>query len=86
LRDAGVGSVSVSLNGHDNTSYAENCRPTFAGSYTAVKEFIKKAKKSGLDVEVSAVRIPEVDMEKVESVAESLDVPLRVRCYLPCFW
>jgi cyclic pyranopterin phosphate synthase len=86
LRNAGVGSVSVSLNGHDNASYAENCRPTFAGSFTAVKEFIKKAKKSGLNVEVSAVRIPEVEMEKVKSVAESLDVPLRVRCYLPCFW
>ena len=86
LRDAGVNSVSVSLNGHDEASYAENCRPEFAGGFAAVLEFVKKAKKAGLDVEVSAVRMPEVNMEKVGAVAESLGVPLRVRDYIPCFW
>jgi TatD family-associated radical SAM protein len=86
LRDAGVSSVSVSLNGHDEASYAENCRPQFEGGLAAVLDFVKKAKGSGLDVEVSAVRMPEVDMEKVGAVAESLGVPLRVREYIPCFW
>jgi len=37
-------------------------------------------------VEVSAVRMPEVDVEKVGAVVESLGVPLRVREYIPCFW
>jgi hypothetical protein len=32
------------------------------------------------------VRMPEVNMEKVKAVAESLGVPLRVRDYIPCFW
>ena len=86
LSDAGVSRVSVSLNGHDEESYAENCRPEFAGGFAAVLEFVKKAKKAGLDVEVSAVRMPEVNMEKVGAVAESLGVPLRVRDYIPCFW
>ncbi len=86
LRDAGVSSVSVSLNGHDEASYAENCRPVFGGGFAAVLEFVKKAKMAGLDVEVSAVRMPEVDVEKVGAVAESLGVPLRVRDYIPCFW
>ena len=86
LRDAGVNSVSVSLNGHDEASYAENCRPEFAGGFAAVLDFVKKAKKAGLEVEVSAVRMPEVNMEKVGAVAESLGVPLRVRDYIPCFW
>jgi cyclic pyranopterin phosphate synthase len=86
LRDAGVGSVSVSLNGHDEASYAENCRPEFSGGFGAVLDFVKKAKVAGLDVEVSAVRMPEVDVEKVRAVAESLGVPLRVRDYIPCFW
>ena len=86
LRDAGVNSVSVSLNGHDEESYTENCRPEFAGGFAAVLEFVKKAKKAGLEVEVSAVRMPEVNMEKVRAVAESLGVPLRVRDYIPCFW
>jgi cyclic pyranopterin phosphate synthase len=86
LRAAGVSSVSVSLNGHDEESYAENCRPTCDGGFAAVLEFVKNAKTAGLDVEVSAVRMTEVDAEKVRAVAESLDVPLRVRDYIPCFW
>jgi cyclic pyranopterin phosphate synthase len=85
LRDAGVNSVSVSLNGHDEASYAENCRPT-CGGFADVLEFIKKAKMAGLDVEVSAVRLPEVDIEKVGAVAESFGVLLRVRDYIQCFW
>jgi cyclic pyranopterin phosphate synthase len=86
LQAAGVSKVSVSLNGHDEASYAENCRPEFDGGFAAVLKFVKKAKMAGLDVEVSAVRMPEVDVEKVEAVAESLGVPLRVRDYIPCFW
>jgi cyclic pyranopterin phosphate synthase len=83
---AGVNNVSVSLNGHDEASYAENCRPKFSGGFAAVLEFVKKAKMAELDVEVSAVRMPEVDVEKVRAVAESLGVPLRVRDHIPCFW
>jgi cyclic pyranopterin phosphate synthase len=86
LRTAGVRKVSVSLNGHDEASYAENCRPMFGGGFAAVVGFIKKAKMAGLGVEVSAVRMPEVDVEKVGAVAKSLGVPLRVRGYIPCFW
>jgi len=86
LRAAGVSSVSVSLNGHNEASYAENCRPEFSGGFAAVLEFVKKAKKTGLDVEVSAVRMPEVNMDKVRTVAESLGVPLRIRDYVPCYW
>jgi len=86
LRAAGVCSVSVSLNGHDEASYAENCRPMVGGGFVAVLDFVKKAKVAGLDVEVSAVRMPEVNIEKVKSVAESLGVPLRIRDYVQCFW
>ena len=86
LHVAGVSSVSVSLNGYDEASYAENCRPEFSGGFTAVLNFVKKAKKAGLDVEVSVVRMPEVDIEKVGAVAASLGVPLRFRDYIPCFW
>jgi len=86
LRDAGVTGVSVSLNGHDEASYAENCRPMFSGGFAAVLDFVKKAKTAGLDVEVSAVRMPEVNLEKVGTVAKSLGVPLRIRDYIPCFW
>ncbi len=86
LRGAGVNSVSISLNGYDEDSYVANCRPEFKGGFKAVVEFIKKAKKSGLDVEVSAVRMPEVNIERIKAVVESLDAPLRIRDYIQCFW
>lgn len=86
LRDAGVNKVSVSLNGHDEASYAENCRPMFNGGFAAVMEFVEKAKFSKLDVEISAVKMPEVNIKKVKTIAESLGLPLRIRDYIPCFW
>jgi len=86
LRNAGVRKVSVSLNGHDEASYTENCRPKFKGSFAAVLDFVVKAKMCGLDVEVSAVRMPEVNLEKIKSITESLGVELRIREYIPCFW
>jgi cyclic pyranopterin phosphate synthase len=85
LKAAGIGKVSVSLNGHDEVSYGENCRPTFVGAFETVLVFVRKA-KGETDVEVSAVRMPEVDLEKVKAVADALGVKLRVRDYIPCFW
>jgi len=51
-----------------------------------VLEFIKKAQEVGLQVEISAVRMPEVDMEKVKAIAKSLGAALRIREYIPCIW
>jgi TatD family-associated radical SAM protein len=85
LKAAGVGSASVSLNGHDEQTYAENCRPSFGGAFEAVVDFVKRAKHE-FPVEVTAVRMPEVDIAKVKAVAEELGVPFRTRDYVPCFW
>ncbi len=85
LKAAGITSVSVSLNGHDEQTYAENCRPKCQGSYEAVLDFVRRAKLE-MKVEVSAVRMPEVDIAKVKAVVDGLGVPFRVRDYIPCFW
>lgn len=86
LKAAGVSSVSVSLNGFNEVTYAENCRPTFEGGFAATLDFVGRVKAAGLEAEVSVVRMPEVDVEKVRVVAEELGVGLRVRDYVPCFW
>ncbi len=85
LKAAGVERVSVSLNGHNPESYNENCRPKIEGAFEAVLDFISKAKVE-LNVEVSAIRIPEVDVAKVEVLVNSMGIPFRVRDYIPCFW
>jgi TatD family-associated radical SAM protein len=86
LKAAGVSRVSVSLNGHNEETYSENCRPQINGAYEATLKFVRKAKAAGLEVEVSAVRMPEVDISKVQALVDELDVPFRVRDYIPCFW
>ncbi len=85
LKAAGVTSASVSLNGHDAETYAENCRPKPDCGFEVVLDFVRKA-KAEFAVEISAVRMPEVDIEKVRAVAAGLGVPFRVRDYIPCFW
>jgi len=85
LKAAGVDSVSVSLNAGDRETYMEICKPTFAGAYEAVIEFIQKAKPV-LQVEATAVRMPEVDVAKAKAVANCLGVEFRIREYIPCFY
>jgi len=85
LRSAGVDKVSVSLNAGDGETYAEICKPTFAGAYEAVIEFMQKAGVV-LQVEATAVRMPEVDVMKAKAVASCLGVDFRIREYIPCFY
>jgi TatD family-associated radical SAM protein len=86
LKAAGVDRVSVSLNAGDKETYNEICRPNFQGEgYEVVLDFIQKAKLF-LNVEVSAVRLPEVDLAKVKVVADGLGVLFYVREYIPCFY
>ena len=85
LKAAGVDKVSVSLNAGDEETYNEICKPVFAGAYTAVLAFIEKAKRA-LEVEVTAVTTPEVDLHKVEALAKQMGVKFRLRQYIPCFW
>jgi len=82
----GISKVSVSLNGHDSETYNENCRPTFEDAFGTVLDFIGKAKAAGLEVEISAVRLPEVNTEKIKAIAKALDVSFRLRDYIQCFW
>jgi GTP 3',8-cyclase len=85
LKAAGIDKVSVSLNACDKETYEEICKPAFPGAYEAVLDFIRKAKVV-LAVEVTAVRLPEVDLEKVQAAADGLGVGFKVREYIPCFF
>lgn len=85
LKTAGVEKVSVSLNAGDAETYVKICKPMFSNAYEAVLDFICRAKLA-LEVEVTAVRLPEVDLAQVQSVADSLCVPVKIREYIPCFF
>jgi cyclic pyranopterin phosphate synthase len=85
LKKAGVDKVSVSLNAHDKETYNQVCRPAFENAFESVLDFIRKAREL-LEVEVTAVRIPEVDISKVGEIAKELGVKFRVREYIQPFW
>jgi len=85
LKMAGVDKVSVSLNAHDKETYNQVCRPNFENAFESILEFVKKAKEL-LDVEVTVVRIPEIDISKAEQIAKEMGVKFRVREYIQPFW
>jgi TatD DNase family protein len=85
LKMAGVDKVSVSLNAHDKETYNQVCRPSFKNAFENVLEFIEKA-KGLLDVEVTVVRIPEIDIQAAWEIAKRLGVKFRVRDYIQPFW
>lgn len=80
LKEAGVDKVSVSLNAHNEETYNTVCRPTFKNAYKEVLRFIREA-VGLLETEVTAVDLPQVDLAKVEEIAESLGAVFRRRRY-----
>ncbi|MCW4015316.1 MAG: TatD family nuclease-associated radical SAM protein [Candidatus Bathyarchaeota archaeon] len=86
LKKAGVNKVNVSLNAHNKETYNQICKPTFEDAFEHVLEFIKKAKKEGLETEATSVTIPEVELTKIRELAESIGVNFRVREYISFIW
>jgi GTP 3',8-cyclase len=85
LKEAGVDKVCVSLNAGDKETYDEICKPTFPDAYEIVLEFVRRARLR-MDVEVSVVRLPEVDLTEAKAVADKLGVKFKVRDYIACFY
>lgn len=75
-----IPTLSVSLNAQDEETYDRHCRPKNTGTYEAVIDFIKSAKKAGGDVTVTAIDgLPGVDIAKCEAIANDLGVKFRRR-------
>ena len=85
MRIAGVTKISVSLNAAEKEIYERICRPKFKKAFEEAVNFIEKAKKF-FRVEVTAVKIPELDIEKFKKFASSLGVSVRLREYIQSFY
>ena len=85
LKEAGVDKISVSLNAHDKKTYNQICKPFFKDAYESILEFIKKTKDS-FKVEITVVAVPEVDLSRIEEIAQEIGVKFRIRAYIPCFF
>ena len=85
LKEAGINRISVSLNAQDKETYNKVCRPKLNNAYQSILKFIEQAKEH-IDLEITAVTIPEVDISKVEQIAKQIGVKFRARQYIPCFF
>jgi TatD family-associated radical SAM protein len=79
LKNAGIDSISVSLNAESEEKYNKLCRPIHKNAYRAVLEFIRKARMAGIKTRVTVVNVPEIDLKKCETLAEELDGEFHVR-------
>ena len=77
-----IDSLSISLDTESAELYEKICHPLFGKiSYGAILEFIKAAKQSIPEVEISVVDLPAVDKEKAKRIAKELGVHFRTRPY-----
>lgn len=83
LKAAGVDKIGVSLNAYNKETYRQVCRPVLNDAYESVQIFIKHAKED-FDTEVTAVAIPEVEVQRVGKIAQELGAKFRIREHVPC--
>ncbi|MDR1310648.1 MAG: TatD family nuclease-associated radical SAM protein [Burkholderiaceae bacterium] len=75
-----IPSMSVSLNASDEETYNLHCRPQLPGTYSAVLDFIRDARRAGADVTATAVDgLAGVDVKACERLAGELGVRFRRR-------
>ena len=73
LRAAGVDKLSISINAHNESLYNEVCRLKLKNAHKGVLEFIELAKQEP-ETEITAVIIPEVNIQEVEKLAKEKGV------------
>jgi len=77
-----IDAVSVSVNAPSKEQYNTLCCPLIEGDvYEEVLSFVKEARIHIPDVSITALDLPEVDIEKMETLAASLQVAFRLRHY-----
>ena len=86
LKDAGVGKLSVSLNADTKSIYNEVCRPRFPNAFEKALELVRCSVDMGLDTEITAVAIPEINISRVRELAMDLGAKFRARPYLAFIW
>lgn len=75
-----IHALSISLNAQDAATYERHCRPSRAGSYPALLEFIARTRDQVEQVTVTAIDgLPGVDIDACAAIAERLGVQFRRR-------
>jgi TatD family-associated radical SAM protein len=79
LNDAGIDSVSVSLNAETEEKYEELCRPSLPRAYLAVLDFAEDCRRYFAEVRLTVVNMEDIDIIKCRTIAENLGCDFKVR-------
>lgn len=72
--------ISVSLNAQDSRTFMELCRPIYGErSYPALLDFCRRCLEEGMEVVLTAVDHPKVDIGRCRRIAEEMGAGFRVR-------
>ena len=82
LHAAGLAAATVSLNASDPETYDLLCRPMFSKAFREVVGFAKACVDAGIDTTLTAVDLPEADVEGCRAIAEALGAGFRLRAYV----
>lgn len=75
-----IDTVSISLNAQDSGTYEKLCRPGIGpDAYGSLLDFSKKCVEAGLDVTLTVVLLPEVDVAACREIAARMGAKFRVR-------
>ncbi len=81
LLDAGVERIQVSLNAQDEETYGILCRPQLKEAvYDSILEFSERCAEI-MELDISAVELPGVDLDRIEKFAHIIGARFRIRDY-----
>ncbi|WP_455369204.1 TatD family nuclease-associated radical SAM protein [[Eubacterium] cellulosolvens] len=79
LKEAGMDSVSISLNAENEKKYDKLCDPSLMGSYEAVIDFAKNCRDIFSHVRLSVVNLSDINIQKCKRIAEKLNCEFFIR-------
>jgi cyclic pyranopterin phosphate synthase len=79
LKEAGIDSISISLNAENEEIYNELCKPSLIGAYKAMLDFAKECRAIFSNIRLSAVNISDIDVLKCKRIADELDCEFLLR-------
>jgi len=81
LADAGMETVSISLNAQNAETYNQLCDPKYLKAYEKMLEFAKDVSKAGMRLRFTVVNLPVVDVDRCKEIAREYCADLKVRGY-----
>jgi len=81
LAQAGIDTVSISLNAHNQETYNLLCQPKFKNAFSTILAFARQLKKTGIKTRFTIVDLPMVDIKTCQKLAQKTGADFKIRKY-----